>query len=58
MIDLPAVPNAINSGSKFMVFRVYKGDEQKHVDKGFYYKIVSNSDLKLLRWTLEENGYL
>ena len=80
-----AVPHAINSGCKFMVFRPLIGQIQrvkneisienqkenagsnaalayfesevaKPIDKGFYYKIVSATDLKLLRLTLQDNG--
>lgn len=85
--SIGAVPHAINSGNKFMVFRpltlgalktneicienqkdnelkrgsnaallTLENEIAKPIDKGYYYKIVSAIDLKLLRLTLQDNG--
>lgn len=60
---LAAVPHAINSGCKYLVFRPYlsslndRASEIKPIEKGFNYKIISNNDLKLVRTTLEDNGF-
>ena len=58
-----AVPYAINSAAKHLVFRPYHGDDitikvapQAPIDKGFYYRFNTNVDIKLVRYTLEDNG--
>ena len=58
-----AVPYAINSGAKHLVFRAYLGngitmkeEPKQPIEKGFYYKFNTNADIKLIRFTLEDNG--
>lgn len=61
--SLGAVPYAINSGVKHLAFRPY-WSEQKQIfmapktplNKGFFYKFNSNIDIKLVRYTMEDNG--
>lgn len=58
-----AVPFAINYGGKFLFFRPFYGEgvemqigPSKTVDKGFYFKMNTSIDIKLVRYTFEENG--
>ena len=58
-----AVPYAINSAAKHLVFRPYIGNgitmkEEPNIpiDKGFYFKFNTTADIKLVRFTLEDNG--
>lgn len=64
---IPAVPNAVNSGSKYLVFRPYNSSSLweegnhhvlKHIDKGFYFKFNCLNEIKLIKNTLEDNGFL
>jgi hypothetical protein len=54
------VPLAINSGMKYMVFRPFIEIKEvtPHVDKGYYYKFNCNNEIKLIKNTLEDNGFL
>ena len=75
MVSVPtaqaAVPLAINSGAKYMIFRPYMqlplwttpSSEQmqqviKHADKGYYFKFNCQNEIKLVKNTLEDNGFL
>ena len=51
--------------SKFLNFRPYHGEAAslsrgppQAIDKGYYYKINSANDLRLVRFTLEDNGMI
>jgi len=66
---MPAVPFAINSGAKFMIFRPFESlklwdkvegqmDVDKHIDKGFYYKFNCANEIKLVKNFLEDNGFI
>lgn len=64
-ISLGAVPYAINSGAKYLVFRAYFGDEKtmRHgprtpINKGFLYRFNSSLEIKLVKYTLEDNGFV
>lgn len=67
----PSVPHAINSGSKYMVFRPLKNVQlwrdpkepdqmqiQKHIDKGYYYKFNCQMEIRMVKLTFEDNGFL
>ena len=61
--SLGAVPYAINSGAKMLVFRPFWGDERQMfnapktpLNKGFFYKFNSNHEIKLIKFTFEDNG--
>ena len=64
---LPAVPYAINSGAKYMIFRPFTffplwednySQVIKHADKGYYFKFNCANEIKLVKNTLEDNGFL
>ena len=59
------MPFAINSGQRFLLFRPFYGDGKSLFEeveeprnKGFMYKFNSNIDIKLIRYTLEDNGFV
>ena len=61
---LGAVPHAINSGVKHLLFRPYYGPDirlsrapQQPLSKGFFYKFNSSMEIKLVKYTLEDNGF-
>ena len=61
---LGAVPYAINSGAKSLIFRPFFGPEysvlvapKPPLNKGFFYKFNSNIEIKLVKYTLEDNGF-
>ena len=61
---LGAVPYAINSGAKYLVFRAYFGPEvtlavvpKPPLNKGFFYKFNGSTEIKLIKYTLEDNGF-
>ena len=67
----PAVPYAINSGAKYMVMRPLKNIQlwkenkvpdqikiQKHIDKGYYYKFNCQLEIRMVKLTFEDNGFL
>ena len=63
MASLGAVPYAINSGAKYLVFRPYYGSgislmhpPKVPLNKGFFYKFNSNIEIKLIKYMLEDNG--
>ena len=63
MAGLGAVPYAINSGTKSLIFRAYYGQgitmndmPKPPLNKGFFYKFNSNLEIKLIKYTLEDNG--
>ena len=64
MAGLGAVPYAINSGARNLIFRPYwgsgitmAGDGPKPpLNKGFFYKFNSSNEIKLIKFTLEDNG--
>ena len=57
------MPLAINTTSKFLSFRAFYGEAASLLkgpppasDKGYYFRINSVVDLRLVRFTLEDNG--
>ena len=63
MSTLGAVPFAINSGTKHLIFRPFYGPgftlsvpPKPPLNKGFFYKFNSNLEIKLIKFTLEDNG--
>ncbi len=63
MAGLGAVPYAINSGSKYLIFRPYWGNDisvseapKPPLNKGFFFKFNSNLEIKLIKYTFEDNG--
>ena len=61
--SLGAVPYAINSGARYLVFRPYFGPgvslvlpPKPPLNKGFFYKFNCNLEIKLIKYMLEDNG--
>ena len=61
--SLGAVPYAINSGAKMLIFRPFWSPDHKvfnapksPINKGFFYTFNSNIEIKLVKYTFEDNG--
>lgn len=61
------MPNGINTGTKYLNFRpfdayqLWKDETSKvarHADKGYYYRFNCQNEIKLIKFTLEDNGFL
>lgn len=63
VIDMGAVTYAAATNTKYLQFRPFFGQGNSikrgpHLpqDKGYFFKFNTNSDIKLVRFTLEHNG--
>jgi len=59
---MPAVAYAINTRLKYLLFRPYwscmTSGPNRQPDKGYYFRFYNpNSDIKLVKLTLEDNGF-
>jgi hypothetical protein len=59
---MTAVALALNQKVKYLIFRPFlesmNSKLSKPVDKGYFFKFFnSNTDIKLIRQTLEDNGF-
>lgn len=56
---VPEISNKIKK--KFLIFRPYEDPIKLRPflppDRGYYFKFYNNTDIKIVRYTLEDNGF-